>query len=157
MNAGCPYDLLPSLMIFFFCQENKGSLASSCILTLPCDKSAVGHEDGGQSVVFTTWMTKTPTAGDTGGKTSGGTSVSIRVGSLSIDVWLPQQPGVRPPPLEKSWVHQSSTHRAQLVHNAPLPSDRNTCFVYLSVHDGEFPAILWVQQHTEPQPSERRP
>lgn len=80
-----------------------------------------------------------------------------RVGSLSIDLWLPQQPGVRPPPLVKSWVHQSSTHRAQLVHNAPLPSDRNTCFVYLSVRGGEFPATLWAKQHTEPQPNERRP
>lgn len=63
---------------FIFCQDNKGSLASPCVLTLPCDKSLVGHEDGGQSAVFTTLMTKTPTAGDAGGKTSGGTSVSIR-------------------------------------------------------------------------------
>lgn len=43
---------------FIFCQDNKGSLASSCVLTLPCDKPAVGHEDGGQSAVFTTLMTK---------------------------------------------------------------------------------------------------
>lgn len=124
---------------------NKGSLASFCILTI--------HRDGGQPVVFATLMTKMPASGDAGGETSGGTSVSIRgppVGLLSINVWLP---AARSQASSVSEVQSPSV--LQLTEPSRfttlLCSDRNTYFVCLRLHDGEFTATLQVQQHTKPQ------